>query len=296
MRRIYLCCALIIVGVSPDVAFSCATCLCGDPTITTMGTEKPFAGRMRASVDYVSRGEKVGQINTSEHEIDEQRLTYSFSYTLSDQWVVAASLPLVTKKVKRFDLTREQASGLGDADLSVRWYLGKDDHFPARHMWGAQFGLRIPTSIEQQHNGEAIDFDAQPGAGATVPSVGLWYGRYQMPWFFYASTSLLHAVDDGYQGYHAGDVILLTGHSQYALQPKLALQFSIDARRKEQDAYNGVQDDDSGGTLIMATPGVAWTPITDLIASISYQIPAVENANGRQEEDVLLRAGITYDF
>lgn len=300
MRRllfIALVIALVIVsGLWIGPAAACATCLCGDPTITTMGTEKPFAGRMRASIDYLTRGETVAVPGVSEVVTDEERVTYSFSYAISDEWIVAASLPYVTKQVRRFDLSRAQASGVGDLDLSARWFLGKDESFPVRYLWGVQFGVRLPTSSEQTSGGEAIDFDAQPGAGATIPNVGAWVGRYAMPWFLFASAAYQHAATEGYQGYQAGDVVLITGLAQYALNYGVAVQFSLDGRLKRQDKYDGVTDEDSGGVLVMATPGIAWTPIEDWVINLSYQLPAIENAHGRQEEDPTLRLGATYDF
>ena len=36
--------------------------------------------------------------------------------------------------------------------------------------------------------------------------------------------------------------------------------------------------------------------MADLIVNMNYQIPALENAHGRQEEDPTLRMGMTYDF
>lgn len=296
MRRIYSFALFIVLIVPSNPAFSCATCLAGDPTLTTMGTEKPYAGRTRLSVDYLSRGETVGQPGIDEHEIDEERVTFSISYAPNKEWMFAASLPFVTREVKRFDLSREQGSGMGDLDLSARWFLGQDQRFPVRNMWGMQFSLRVPTSQEEEEGGQTLDFDAQPGAGITIPGVGVWYGRYRTPWFFYTSAVFQHAIDEGYQGYKAGDAVLITGHSQYAIGHEFAVQFSLDSRWKEQDEYDGVADGDSGGLLIMASPGAIWTPMTNLIFNLSYQIPAVEDLRGRQEEDPILRFGVTYDF
>lgn len=279
-----------------NTVFACATCLCGDPTITTMGTEKPFAGRMRAGVEYLSRGETAAQPGVSEFVVDEQRVTYSFSYALNSEWIFAASLPMVTKKVERFDTSAAQGSGVGDLDLAARWFIGKDESFPVKYLWGVQFGLRIPASSEQKKSGDPIDIDAQPGVGATIPSVGIWYGRYAIPWFFYTSAVIQHAVTEGYQEYQAGDVALLTGLVQYALNFGVAVQLSVEGRFKQHDQYDGEQDENSGGVLIMATPGIAWTPLEDLVVNISYQLPLIENPNGRQAEDPTLKFGVAYDF
>ncbi len=286
---------LLVLALAPAPVFACATCLCGDPSITTLGTEKPFAGRLRASVEYLTRSENVGG-GLDAHDIEEDRATYSLAYAPNEHWILGASLPLVRKHVERPDLSEEEASDLGDADLSARWFLGSDERFPSRRLWGLQFGLRVPTSSEQQADGQAVDFDAQPGAGATIPSAGAWYGYYRLPWLLYGSAIAQVAADEGYQGYEAGDVVLLTGLSQYGVLEKFALQFSLDARWKDKDRYNDVSDPDSGGVLVMATPGLAWTVVSDLIFSLSYQIPAVEDLNGEQEEDAIFRVSVVYDF
>jgi hypothetical protein len=283
---------LVVAGLPLRAVHACATCLCGDPTITTMGTEKPFAGRLRFNASFLSRAETVGEPGVSEHKIDETRYTYSVSYAPREDWILAASLPVVEKEVERFDLSHERASGIGDSDLSARWYL-QNDH---RHLSGIQLGLRVPTSSEQKSAGQPIDFDAQPGAGATLPSIGLWYGLFQAPRFYYASVVYQYALDEGYQGYQAGDVWLITAHAQHDFGYRFSLSFSLDGRWKDYDRYFDVIDDDSGGGLIMATPGINWTPATDWVVSASYQVPIVENLNGRQSEEANIRFEVTYDF
>lgn len=288
--------AVLLLLTNTSRALACATCLCGDPTLTTMGVEKPFAGRTRFSVDYLSRSETIGVVNTAEHQVDEERLTYSVSYAPNSYWIFSASVPMINKTVDRYDLSHQQGSGMGDTDLTARWFIGNATSIATSRLWGMHLGLRVPTSSEQELNGVPIDFDAQPGASALIPSLGVWLGEYHLPWFFYSSLIVQHATSDGYQDYQPGNAILLTAHSQYALHPQLALQFNLDARWKNSDRYAGVIDDDSGGTLVMATPGVAWTPVTDWLVNLSYQQPVLENAHGRQEEDASVRLGLTYDF
>lgn len=296
MLRVILYGFLLLAAVRAEFVFACATCLCGDPTLTTMGVEKPFAGRKRVSIDYLQRSEKAGIPQRNEHEIQEERVTYSVGYAYNAVWMFAASLPMATKAVERYDLSQQQASGVGDLDLSARWVAGGDTGFPRRQLWGLQFGVRLPTSEEAEFNTQPIDFDVQPGAGTTVPAIGAWSGWYRLPWFFYASAAIQHAIDEGYQNYQAGDALLFTGHSQYALQTQFAVQLALDARWKAHDEYKGVEDVDSGGVLIMLSPGIAWTPVTDLVVNASFQYPVFEDANGHQAEDEVLRAGVTYDF
>ena len=296
MRSPVVCSLLLILLLPTSNALACATCLCGDPTLTTMGSEKPFAGRLRASVEYLTRSEITGDPQTSEHKIEEQRYTFSISYALNEHWIFAASLPAISKQVTRYDLSQERSNGLGDMDITARWFIGGDESFPARELWGLQIGVRLPTSTEQKTDARVMDFDAQPGAGNTIPGIGIWYGYYRTPWFMYLSAVAQHAIDEGYQGYRAGDALLLTAHTQYAPHYLFALQFSLDARWKQRDSYYGEDNADSGGALIMASPGISWMPVEDLIVNAAYQIPAADNLYGAQEEKAVLRMGLTYDF
>jgi hypothetical protein len=286
----------VALGALPLQALACATCLCGDPSITTMGVEKPFAGRLRASVEYLTRSETSGTPNVSEHTIEEQRITYALSYALRTDWMVGISIPLVTKQVSRYDLSEEQSSGLGDTDISARWFIGENQGFAARHLWGLHLGLRLPSSHEQEHQGDAIDFDAQAGAGATLAHLGGWHGYYRLPWLIYSSVTLQYSLSEGYQGYRAGTASLISTMTQYALTNTWAAQISLDGRWKQRDAYNGAPDENSGGTLVMLTPGLAWRPFTDWVINTSYQWPAIEDPNGQQTEDPNIRLGVAYDF
>lgn len=261
-----------------------------------MGTEKPYAGRLRISVDALDREERSGIRGVNDSKTDEERVTYSLNYAPSTDWVVGISLPMITKHIDRFDLTAEQASGMGDPEITARWFAGRDRERFAQQLWGLQFGLRLPWVNEQKFQGEPIDFDAQPATGATVPSIGAWYGLYRAPWLSYTSASVQHAIDEGFQGYNAGDVVLLTETVQYALHPAFAVQLSIDSRWKAKDSFNGIDDADSGGTLAMLSPGAVWMPLTDVVIHLNYQTPVFEHLNGEQKEHAYLRAGIVYDF
>ena len=138
--------AFLLLSIHGSAVFACATCLCGDPTLTTMGVEKPFAGRTRIAVDYLSRGETVGEANIEEHLIEETRATYTISYAPNVEWMFSASIPMINKSVDRFDLSHEEGSGIGDTDLAARWFIGKATSISTPRLWGLHFGLRLPTT------------------------------------------------------------------------------------------------------------------------------------------------------
>jgi hypothetical protein len=52
--------ALVVAALSARDAWACAMCGCGDPTLTTMGAEQPFAGRLRLSSELRYRSDAIG--------------------------------------------------------------------------------------------------------------------------------------------------------------------------------------------------------------------------------------------
>jgi hypothetical protein len=68
---------LTAVGSLPAPAQACASCGCGDPTLTTLGTTKPFAGRLRAALQLAYRTDAVGREGLNRVELREARLDAS---------------------------------------------------------------------------------------------------------------------------------------------------------------------------------------------------------------------------
>ncbi|MFP2933934.1 hypothetical protein ACLESO_54180, partial [Pyxidicoccus sp. 3LG] len=53
--------ATVLVLAPGPRAWACATCACGDPTLTSMGAEQPFSGRLRLSSTLRAWGHTVGR-------------------------------------------------------------------------------------------------------------------------------------------------------------------------------------------------------------------------------------------
>lgn len=287
--------ALALAGI-PAAAMACSTCKCGDYTITLMGAEKPFQGRLRGSVEYVSRSEMQGS-GIARRETDEQRTLVGLAYSVTPSLTIAAQLPFVQKRITDpATLGEAEARGLGDMDLTGRLVLYQDRAFP-RHMAGLRLGIRLPTAEEVTGpGGGPLDIDVQPDAGATAPNAGAWYGYYRFPWFASVSATYFW-YGDGRQGFEPGDATLLSLLSQRAIGQTFALQLGVDARYARPNSFSGVTDPDSGGTLAMAYAGVAARFLSDeLLINVGIQEPVLDNLNGVQEEGTTWRAGVTYDF
>ncbi|MEQ1438863.1 hypothetical protein AAG565_05830 [Fontimonas sp. SYSU GA230001] len=288
--------AIWIASAWPAAALACASCQCGDPTLTLMGVEKSYAGRLRFALDYSNRSEHQGTGLERQH-LQEDRTVFGASYAFSENFSLALRVPLSSKSASNRTLAREEASGLGDAELTAKYTLGRSGQMTARHLWGVQAGLRLPTASEQKNDaGEPIDIDAQPGTGAWAASAGLWYGYFRFPRMLYASLSVLEPLDTGYQGLEQGTAVLGTVTGQYALTPRWSLQLGLEGRIADYNRFGGVRDDDSGGTAMFVAPGLVWAPATDWLVHVSGQLPVIRNLHGDQDERGDLRVGIAYDF
>lgn len=283
--------AVLTAGLVPS-AWACPSCSCGDPTLTLMGTEKNYPGRLRVAADYQNRSEYQGS-GIDRELLQEDRVTLGASYAFSRDFSIGLRLPFSSKSAQTATLGKEKASGLGDAEITARYTLNDN----VRHVWGVQAGLRVPTSSEQKDSsGNAIDIDAQPGTGAWAPSAGIWYGYFRFPQSVYLSVVAISPDGSGYQGLNQGTAVLATATSQYALNQQWSLQLGLEARFAGYNRFNGVKDANSGGNAAFVVPGIVWSPTGNWLLHVSGQIPAMQDLHGVQDERGDIRVGIAYDL
>ncbi|WP_428309782.1 hypothetical protein [Hydrocarboniphaga sp.] len=285
--------ALLLAAADPAAA--CSTCKCGDYTITLLGAEKPYSGRFRLGLDYLLRSETAGA-GLDGQKTDEQRATLGLAYSLTQDITLALQVPFVRKQIESPNLAKQSAQGLGDIDVTGRWVAYRSPGGDSgRHLAGLRAGLRLPTADQIKDHGELLDIDVQPDAGATVPSLGGWYGYYRYPWFATVSATYFKYTE-GHQDFRGGDVALISALAQYGITQSVALQLGVDARQSQKNQFSGVDDPDSGGFLTMGFAGAALRIGDDFLINAGAQVPLIQNLNGEQDEDPALRVGVTYDF
>lgn len=277
-------------------ALSCATCLCGDPTLTTMGAEKPFSGRLRLSLDYLDRSEVTGTRGVDQTTLDEQRSTLGISYWPAEKWALGVRIPWTSKQLTESNLSKTNTDAIGDIDLDLRYYLWQDQAHRPRHLIGLQGGLRIPTADEETLAGTPLDTDVQPGGGLWLASAGLWHGFFNFPWMVYTSVQLNTALDKGYGDFDYGSSLKLSSTVQYAVNYNFAVRLGADLRWSGKNEYDSVVDLNSGGFIAFLSPGVVINLAPDWILHGTIQTPVIDQLNGEQEENNLYRIGVTYDF
>lgn len=277
-------------------AEACSTCLCGDPTLTTMGLEKPFAGRMRLSLTALDRRESVGIEGVNQRKLYERRTTLGLSYWPGARLALGLRVPWVDKRMEEASLAEQQAAGLGDIDLDLRYYLWQDRAFTPRHLIGLQAGVRAPTAEQVESDGMPLDIDVQPGSGLWLLGAGAWYGYFDFPWMGYISAVYSSGLGHGYDDFEYGDSFKATLNLQYGITYAFAAQIGLDTRWSRRDSYGGESDEDSGGFLALATPGIIYTLAPDLLFNGSVQLPVIDRLNGDHDEGLVYRLGLTYDL
>jgi len=280
--------------VTADV-LACSTCMVGDPTQSLMGAEKPFENRLRLSLDYLSRSEELGQEGFNKKEIDEQRVSLNLAYAPSSRWMLGLNVPYVNRQLESFNLSEEEVTTLGDVSITIKNYM-QEKEFLQKHMYGFLGGIKFPTASEEEDdNGVPLDFDVQAGQGATVVNVGGWYANFSYPYLFYTSATY-HVANEGYQDFEAGDALVYNATVQYATDHDLSYYLSMEGRSSQKDAFDGVDDEDSGGTIVFLAPGIIYTIKQDLLLNAAVKFPALDELDGDHEEGTIISIGVTYDF
>lgn len=288
---------LVTITTQVGDARACSTCLSGDPTLTTLGLEKPYEDRFRGSLNGLYRTENFGVEGVNRSELTEYRSSLGLAWWPTNRIALGARVPWVWKQLDNVDLSTEKTSALGDIDLDARFYLWQDRESSPTHLFGVQGGVRVPSATEQTGaNGQPLDFDVQPGTGIWIPNAGIWYGFYKYPWFLFASSVAHIGVGEGFQGFEFGNALNTTVTGQYAFTYNFAASLSLDTRYSGKDSFYGVTDEDSGGFIAFISPGIVFTVVEDLLLHATGQLPAIDRLNGDHDEGPIVRVGLTYDF
>ena len=277
-------------------AFACATCNCGDPTLTLMGNEKSFEGRLRVSVEERLRTERDGTRGLDEQHIGESRSLLGAWYAPTSRWSVAGFLPLVYRRVTNFGASPVGVVGLGDLELQAKAIVFRDREFASRHVLSLIAGLGLPTASRTRgSDGKFLDVDFQPGFGSFIPNAGGSYGFYRYPWSVYAATRVYFPTV-GWDSFLPGLSSTSELSFQYQPQPWLGLLLGIEGKLAGFDRTGEQRDPSSGGFAGYVLAGAIFSPTTDLLLHLSVRVPALNFLNGNRSEGPMLSAGVVYDF
>jgi hypothetical protein len=286
----------LAVALGPRPAAACAVCGAGDPTLTVMGTEKPFVGRLRLAADVKIGSLQVGTPGVDEVDLTEERFELAVAYAPRPTLFLSLALPVLHRDAFFRDGARVAFTGLGDVELRVKQFVWSGARGPYRHQAAIQGGLKLPTArVEGDAAGAALAAALQPGTGAITPFLGVFYGLSQGPWSLYASASLYlpFAVR---AGPHATESFRTSASAQRQVGRRFAARLGIDTRLDGTAAADDKPDPNSGGFVGYLSPQLVVSPATDLILLVGAHFPLVQALQGFHREGAILSLGATYDF
>lgn len=287
--------ALLAAGGEPG-AHACASCGCGDPTLTGIGLEKPFAGRLRGSLELRHRTDRLGEPRVDQLRLGEQRLDVQVSYSPLDKLTLLLTLPALQRSVQHVNLAQTTSRGIGDVELRGRVILMQDRTFSPRHLLFATAGLKAPTAPAQEaSDGMRLPIELQPGTGSWDPLAGLSYGHFAAPWSVYTSVQGALATG-GHDGYRASRSLRVTALLQRQLGASFGVRAGLDGRIDGKAIEAGVTAGDSGGSVWFASADLLANPMMDLLVFASIKVPVLQRLDGFHREGPMLAVGVAYDY
>jgi hypothetical protein len=275
---------VLILALTPRASRACASCGCGDPTLTAMGIEKPFKNRVRLSLEERLGGHLDGSLK--ERTLI-SRTTLSASWSPTAWLTLAAALPMAAGELS--DL-REQGRpprriiGLGDLELYVRGLLYRDRRFSPRHILGALAGLKFPTGPRvRDSSGYPAPDDFQPGSGSWDPIFGASYAYFGSEIGVFSSFSYRHTTA-GWNGYRRGSVLGISSFLQRSVHRAVSLGLGLELSHTRPDEFHGFALPETGGTVLALVPQLLIALRTDWLLRAALQLPGGQFWNGPQIE------------
>jgi hypothetical protein len=288
--------AVLCAWTTPQHALACASCACGDPTLTVMGAEQPFAGRLRLSVEAQYRRDAVGRATVDRVELQELRTNLSVAYSPLQWLMLSLTLPVIARDLTDVTLARERLMTIGDIELYGRVYVFRDRVFAPTHTIGVQVGMRVPTGpLLLDTTGNYREPELQPGTGSFDPSAGVSYLMSADPWSVFVS-EILYLPTRGALDFEVGMSWRGTHALQYQLSPALALRAGVNHRLDATSKHGAAVEPDSGGLIAFGAFAAMWTPVQDLVLLSQIQVPVLNALRGVHDEGIFASLGAVYDL
>jgi len=281
----------------PAEAVACAACGCGDPTLTSMGTEAPFAGRLRASLSLRGWSRDFGVPHVDAERVQEARLDASLAWAPLDWLFLSAMAPLQARRLEDVSLARESALGLGDIEISARAFVFRDHPFAAHHLISLLGGVKLPVGpLQRDASGQPLSLDAQLGTGSWDVLGGVGYsGFYSNTWSVYASATG-YWTGRGFEDFRAGRQLRVTLAAQYQPMPSWAVRLAADGRWATAADQAGIPDHSDEGFVGYASPDLIFSPRMDLLLQLGVRIPVARRLAGPGSEGPIVLLSVVYDL
>ena len=303
MLRLVAAALVASVSLAPAVARACSVCGCGDPLVLA-GDSMPVANTLRFALEYEYLTAKARSDDRPDRTetLTQMTLRPVVVYSPFSRVNLVLQVPLVRKDWALSATPTAEAEtavpmGLGDVDLGLRVFLWEATSIQAQRRQNVALtaGTSFPTGKDDVTgaDGERIDQHAQLGTGAWGPYVGALYAFHQDPWNFFLSVTGRFRTTNSYQ-YRFGDAVLWSTQLRFRVIESLALQAGIDGRYAGRDRSEGVLQENTGGLVVSAVPGLAWNVAGPIWLLAQVQIPFATHLFGEQTVGVTASASLQF--
>lgn len=227
------------------------------------------------------------------------------SYGITDDLTVSLKLPYVW-----FDNIREahadepgevhvhgDSDGIGDLSLFGQYRFFSRSGYEAALLFGSEF----PTGRTNKKDIDNVRFDAefQPGSGSFDPFFGM-AGQKSIGSFGLYASLLYMVVTEGDQDTDLGDTFSYNAALSYSpCQGPLAwdLILELNGEYKQRQETAGIKDPNSGGNVILISPGTTITWQKRWSGFLSIGVPVEQDLNGIQTDlNYRMLAGLSAAF
>jgi len=291
---------LAVCLVHEQLAHACSVCGCGDPLVDASDSVSA-AVRLRLALDFehLTATAASDEIPDAEESVSQWFVRPVVVYSPIESLNLVLQVPLLRKTwalLAAGDTEETTMTGLGDVDFGARWFVWQDRNWQAqsRQAVGLSAGTTLPTGANGATlGGMRVDDHGQLGRGAFASYAGLLYAYHRDPWNLLATaTGAVHNSND--YGYHYGANARWSVRGDYRLGDRLAVELGLDGRYARRDTIDGEAQENTGGLVLAAAPGVAVGMTDELWLRVRAQLPVATALYGQQTVGPTYFASVQY--
>jgi hypothetical protein len=281
--------AALLAAVLAVEASACSQCLCGTPFPSdALGGVVPMQFRYGFEERYLSKSNALDEAPGTEQE-REHRVSAFGLWRPTNRLALLARVPYNAKEITESPVGAEAEThrehGIGDAEALALVGLihGTGAHAPTL---SGVLGVTAPTGSNDRRdvNGDRLDQHLQPGTGAWSGTAGLNIALAVSGGTFDASV-LGRANGTSEAGYRYGNVALYNAGYTTSARRSLQLIAQLNGRSAKRDQVeDGTLDENTGGTVLYASPGIRWRSAIGVGIEGVVQFPIYESLYGVQDE------------
>ena len=248
--------------------------------------DQPMSGGARVAFGAIPR-------HHDERSTLNRNWIFAIDRSLGADWSIGLSLPVVDRAHEHVHNHRGAKlpeawsfAGAGDARMLLRRRLyAAEGEGPSVESAGITFGLKLPTGLRDERNGEGAlaERSLQPGTGTTDLLAGAQYSR-ALPadgfgWFV---QGLAQLPSGGRDGYRPGSRLSADAGLRFELGDRGAAMLQLNALWRGRDAGILSEPDDTGGRALFASPGASFAFSREWQGYAFVQLPVAQHVNGVQ--------------